>query len=70
MGSPSTLVAHRFTPREVEILRLVAQGLTTKAIADQLGVSSRTVETHLERLFKREAVRSRSEAVATWLRNV
>lgn len=52
------------TPREAEVVGLVARGLTNKAIASQLQISSRTVQTHLERMFKKLAVRSRAELVA------
>lgn len=56
------------TPREVEVLTLVGQGLTNKAIARRLAISVHTVKFHLEALFlKLEAV-SRAEAVAKGLR--
>jgi len=41
------------TPRQCEILRLVAEGLTTKAIARRLGISVKTVETHRTQLMDR-----------------
>lgn len=52
------------TPREAEILNLIAGGLADKEIARRLGISSRTVRTHLERLFKRLDVHSRAQALA------
>jgi DNA-binding CsgD family transcriptional regulator len=52
------------TPREAEILSLIAQGLGDKEIAGRLGISSRTVGTHLERLFARLKVHSRAQALA------
>ena len=52
------------TRREAEVVGLVARGLTNKAIASQLQISSRTVQTHLERMFKKLAVRSRAALVA------
>jgi RNA polymerase sigma factor (sigma-70 family) len=46
------------TPREVEVLVLVAQGMTNRGIADQLGISPRTVETHRERVMGKLRIRS------------
>ncbi len=58
-----------FAPRQRQILALVADGLADKEIAVRLGVSARTVRTHLERLYQRYGLHSRSAAVALWLRN-
>ncbi|MCX5336166.1 LuxR family transcriptional regulator [Streptomyces sp. NBC_00140] len=52
------------TVRELEIAELVAQGLTSQAIADRLYVSRRTVETHVSRAFRKTGVSSRT-ALAT-----
>lgn len=52
------------TARELEIAELVAQGLTSQAIADRLYVSRRTVETHVSRIFRKTGVSSRT-ALAT-----
>ena len=46
------------TPREVEVLILVAQGQTNRGIAEQLGISPRTVETHRERVMAKLRIRS------------
>ena len=51
------------TSREVEVLDLVAQGLHNKEVADRLGLSTRTIETHLEHIFAKLGVSSRTEAV-------
>jgi DNA-binding NarL/FixJ family response regulator len=51
--------------REMEIMRLLAQGLTNKGIAQTLLVSVRTVEAHLRSIFAKLGVRSRTEA-ALW----
>ncbi len=55
--------AEQPTPREVEILRLAAHGLRTRDIAEELGVSTRTVEAHFTGIFNRLGVGSRTEAI-------
>jgi DNA-binding NarL/FixJ family response regulator len=52
----------RLTAREVKILRLVAQGLTNDQVAEQLVISSRTVNTHLTSIYSKIGVPSRSAA--------
>jgi DNA-binding CsgD family transcriptional regulator len=52
------------TAREAEVVGWVAQGLTNKSIALQLRISARTVQKHLERMFRKLGIRSRSELVA------
>lgn len=56
------------TPREEEVLDLVAEGLANKVIARQLGISEKTVKTHLTSVFQRIGVYSRTEA-ALWARD-
>jgi DNA-binding NarL/FixJ family response regulator len=56
------------TPREIEILALVAEGLANKQIAVRLGISDHTVKTHLAALFAKLGVSSRAEAVASGAR--
>jgi len=51
------------TPRELEVLRAAARGLGNKQIALELGMSARTVQTHLTSVFARLGVSSRTEAV-------
>ncbi len=48
----------RLTPREQEVMLLVASGKTSKAIAEELGISHRTVETHRERIMAKLRVGS------------
>jgi DNA-binding CsgD family transcriptional regulator len=52
------------TPREIDVLTAIAQGLTNKAVARQLNISLHTVKFHVESLFRKLGVRTRSEAVA------
>ncbi|MFQ5932825.1 MAG: LuxR C-terminal-related transcriptional regulator, partial [Nitrospiraceae bacterium] len=51
-------VSRTVTPRQKEILRLVAQGLTNREIAHHLGISVRTVEVHRFNLMRRLKVRN------------
>jgi len=51
------------TEREMEVLALTAQGYTNKAIGLQLGISDRTVQGHLARIYGKMDVNSRTEAV-------
>ncbi len=55
------------TVREREVLALVADGLSNKAIATQLGITEGTVKAHLGRAFRRIGVRQRTQA-ALWVR--
>ena len=60
--------AGRLTPREAEVLDLVANGHTNAEVADRLVLSVRTVERHLLNAYTKLGVRGRGEAVARWLR--
>jgi len=53
----------RLTPREKEVLRLMAEGLPSRAIAAQLGISYTTVRTHIRGLGTKLAVHSKLEAI-------
>ena len=59
----------QLSPREHEIVRMVAQGHPNKVIADVLGISSWTVCTHLRRIFAKVGVGSRAAMVARLLDN-
>lgn len=56
------------TPREVEILAAVGDGLANKAVARRLGISPHTVKFHLEAVYAKLDAASRAEAVAKGLR--
>jgi len=51
------------TPREIEILRLIARGFTYSETADLLNISMRTVHSHLKHIYRKLAVHSKTEAV-------
>lgn len=55
---------HGLTLRELQVLRLVSEGETNKAIADKLFISDRTVERHLSNIFNKLHVNARAEAIA------
>lgn len=56
------------TPRELDVIRLVAEGLSNKEIGQLLAISPRTVNFHLDNLFAKLGVRSRTEAAILALR--
>jgi DNA-binding CsgD family transcriptional regulator len=56
--------SHGLTPREVEVLRMVATGQTNKAIAAELVLSERTVDRHVSNIFTKLGVSSRVAATA------
>jgi DNA-binding NarL/FixJ family response regulator len=56
--------AHGLTPRELQVLRLVAAGKTNKAIATELVLSERTVDRHVSNIFTKLGVSSRAAATA------
>ena len=57
-------VAATLTPRELEILRFISEGLTLASIGKRLGISPRTVESHVGKLYRKLAVRTRVQAVS------
>ena len=60
---PESLAISELTPREKEVLELVAQGHSTKQIADKLGIGTRTVESHRVNMLKKMKVNNTAELV-------
>ena len=52
------------TPRELEILQLIATGLSNREIAERVNVSENTIKTHASRVFNKLGVTRRTQAVA------
>jgi DNA-binding CsgD family transcriptional regulator len=63
-GNPAAVASLGLTPREVEVLGLLAAGKANKEIARALGVSPNTVKTHLARLYEKLGASSRTAAIA------
>jgi DNA-binding NarL/FixJ family response regulator len=66
--APPQAAIEVLTPREAEILELLAQAYTSKEIALQLGVGYQTVCSHLGRIYAKLHVRSRTEAVVKYFK--
>lgn len=64
MARPEASVAELLTPRQLEALRLVADGLLYKQVATRLGISERAVKYHMGEVLARLHVHDRAEAVA------
>jgi DNA-binding NarL/FixJ family response regulator len=63
-GTAASETAAGLTPREVEVLRLVATGKTNRAIAAELFLSEKTVARHVSNIFTKLGVSSRAAATA------
>jgi DNA-binding NarL/FixJ family response regulator len=63
-----TLKDQKLSQREEEILQHLSKGYSTKEIADRLSVSVNTVRTHLQHIYEKLHVRSRTEAVVKFLK--
>lgn len=66
-GAP-TQPAENLSEREQQVLDLLSQGLMYKEIADKLEISYETVHTYIRRIYEKLQVRTRTEAVAKFLR--
>ena len=66
--SPSASESESLSPRETEVLDHLVKGYSYKEVAEAIGISYSTVHTHIERIYKKLHVRSRSQAVARYLK--
>jgi DNA-binding CsgD family transcriptional regulator len=66
---PAALRSPGLSPRELEVLRLVAAGESNSQIARRLGLSTHTVERHAANLYRKIGARGRADATAYALRN-
>ncbi len=67
-AGPSTQPTENLSQREQEVLDCLSQGLIYKEIAEKLGISYETVHTYIRRIYEKLQVRTRTEAVAKFLR--
>jgi DNA-binding NarL/FixJ family response regulator len=61
---PASGTLTRLTPRELEVLQLLAEGLSASEVAQRLFISVKTVRTHVEHILSKLDVKSRVQAVA------
>src|SRR3954470_1743018 len=57
-------VAASVTPRELEVLGLISEGLSTRQVASRLNLSPKTVETHIAKLYRKLGARTRVQALS------
>ena len=65
---PSASPAENLSQREQEVLECLSQGFLYKEIAEKLGISYETVHTYIRRIYEKLQVRTRTEAVAKFLK--
>jgi DNA-binding NarL/FixJ family response regulator len=62
-GEPARPLPGNLTPREVEVLTLIGEGLSNREIGERLVLGQATVKTHVNRIFAKTGVQSRAQAV-------
>ena len=67
-NNDAMLLVEHLTPREIEVLRMMGQGVGNKEIADGLGISENTVKFHVASILGKLNAASRTEAVARGIR--
>lgn len=67
--NPPEKADYQLTPHEVRLLKLLVEGCSYKTAAAKLGVTTHTIAFHLQRIYEKLQVHSKSEAVAKALRN-
>ena len=67
--SPTQVTRNRLTPREREIVQLLAEGKSTKEVAVALGLSVKTAETHRSNIMRKLQIHSVSDLVLYAVRN-
>src|SRR5687767_14432918 len=60
---------YKLTPKEIEVLKLLSDGLSYKMVADKLGISYFTVNAHIKKIYEKLHVHSLGEAVSLALKN-
>lgn len=66
--APAPALPDGLTPREAEVLRLIAEGLSNAEIAQRLVVTEATVKTHINNIFSKAALRDRAQAMVYAIR--
>lgn len=67
-SNPARAIGTALSPREIEVLRMIAEGLGNKEIASRLKISEHTVKFHISSIFTKLDVSSRTEAVTLGVR--
>ena len=68
LDDQDTWIEDPLTPREIDVLQLLAEGLPNKAIADRLGISDQTVKFHVASISSKLGASNRTDAVRLGLR--
>lgn len=69
LQEPADLNDDGLTKREIEVLKLIAQGLYNKEIADTLSISEKTVKNHVSNIFRKINVSDRTQAAVFAIKN-